>query len=57
MLKWLDAQAVNILAVLTLLLVVAGVTVVLVDIDLYPVAIVIMLAALTCAVLTRKDQS
>lgn len=54
MLKWLDAQATNYLALIAVLLAVAGVTTVLVDIDLYPVAVVLLLAAITTAILTRK---
>lgn len=54
MLKWLDQQTVNILAVLSILLIIAGITVVLVDRDLYPVAITILLGAIALAVLTRK---
>lgn len=54
MLKWLDAQTVNILAVAAVLLILAGIAVVLVDRDLYPVAITILLGAIALAVLTRK---
>ena len=57
MIKWLDAQTVNILAVIAVLLVVAGLTVVLVDRSLYQVAVVILLAAITFAILTRKAEN
>lgn len=52
---WLER--VNWLPTIAVLLVIAGVTVILVDRVLYPVAVVIMLAAITFAILTRKDET
>lgn len=57
MLKWLDQQTVNILAVLAIVAVITGITLVLVDTDLYSVAVVIMLGSISLAVLTRKVES